>query len=166
VENGPYKWVSLYVYNLVAGLFILYKIKLLSFSVCCNTGMYSALKVIYCLLLLKSLLWENIVYTMGLIVEVVIWDKLILYPRQTKISTNQMIVEFMGAGLKLHIPQNTPLLNQVHFLVWSRYSIHFPSITHWFYFPPFTLFILCHFRIWNGQFLHSYFIKILNRLEV
>jgi hypothetical protein len=129
VENGPYKWVSLYVYNLVAGLFILYKIKLLSFSVCCNTGMYSALKVIYCLLLLKSLLWENIVYTMGLIVEVVIWDRLILYPRQTKISTNQMIVEFMGAGLKLLIPQNTLLLNQVHFLVWSRYSIHFPRIT-------------------------------------
>jgi hypothetical protein len=102
---------------------------LLSFSVCCNTGTYSALKAIYYLLLLKSLLWENIVYTMGLIVEVVIWDKLILYPRQTKISTNQMIVEFMGAGLKLLIPQNTLLLNQVHFLVWSRYSIHFPRIT-------------------------------------
>lgn len=129
MENGPYKWVGLYIYNLVAGPFIL-KNLIASFSVCRETGMYSALKVIYCLLLLKSLLWGNIVYTMELIVEVVIWDKLILCPRPREISTNQMIVDFMGAGLNLHTPQTTLLLKQVLLLVWSRYSNSFlPSLS-------------------------------------
>lgn len=129
MENGPYKWVGFYIYNLVAGPFIL-KNLIASFSVCRETGMYSALKVIYCLLLLKSLLWGNIVYTMELIVEVVIWDKLILCPRPREISTNQMIVDFMGAGLNLHTPQTTLLLKQVLLLVWSRYSYSFlPSLS-------------------------------------
>jgi hypothetical protein len=146
---------------------------LLLFSVFCDTGTYSVLKVIYFLLVLKSLLWGNIVYTMVLIVEVVIWDRLILCPRWTKINTNQMIVDFMGVGLKLHIPQTTLRQNQVPFLVWSRYSVLLPPITftdscyNWnFYFPVFTLFILRHCRTWNGWISCTYFFKFIRSLEI